>query len=362
MSTREPRRRPRPRPAARPAPPRRRSGRIPATGDGATCPPGVAADATCCGTRRSAPAATPATSSPAARVLRIADADGDACVHLVVHHARATAERLNVADTVKVQWQAYLGAGAVLLSDMGRVLMTIVGRHQRPPRRPVRRHRARAVAAGRYGDERHPLGRRRRVRELLTVAAAKHGLDAARHRRPASTCSSGASSPTTARCASTATPRPGTARRAARRARRHRDAGQRAPPARRPRRRTRRRTVRLHRVAAPAPRARRPLARRPRPSASGPTRTPTTASPGGAPMSVGRSTRSSRPGPPWSGVVAGRPHAAHRRPRRQPGRRLPALRRRTTRPSATRPPTRSPPRATSSSSPAPCCAPTRAAR
>jgi urea carboxylase-associated protein 2 len=34
-------------------------------------------------------------------------------------------ERLNVADTVKIQWNAYLGAGKLLLSDMGRVMMSI---------------------------------------------------------------------------------------------------------------------------------------------------------------------------------------------------------------------------------------------
>ena len=63
---------------------------------------------------------------PRGAVLRIADPQGDACVQLLVHNARQPGERLNVADTVKVQWQAYLGRGALLLSDMGRVLMTIV--------------------------------------------------------------------------------------------------------------------------------------------------------------------------------------------------------------------------------------------
>ena len=54
------------------------------------------------------------------------DIDGDACVQLLVHSAQRPAERLNVADTVKVQWQAYPGTGTVLLSDMGRALMTVV--------------------------------------------------------------------------------------------------------------------------------------------------------------------------------------------------------------------------------------------
>ena len=46
--------------------------------------------------------------------LRITDVDGDACANVVVFHATEPWERLNVADTVKVQWQAYLGAGSLL--------------------------------------------------------------------------------------------------------------------------------------------------------------------------------------------------------------------------------------------------------
>ena len=65
--------------------------------------------------------------------LRLRDPDGGACAHLLLYRADAPRERLNVADTVKVPWQAYLGAGHPLLSDQGRVLATIVadtsGRH-----------------------------------------------------------------------------------------------------------------------------------------------------------------------------------------------------------------------------------------
>lgn len=56
--------------------------------------------------------------------LRLTDRDGDASVQLLVFNAQQTSERLNIADTVKVQWQAYFGAGQLLLSDMGRVLMS----------------------------------------------------------------------------------------------------------------------------------------------------------------------------------------------------------------------------------------------
>jgi urea carboxylase-associated protein 2 len=74
-----------------------------------------------------------AVTLPRGARLRLTDLHGDACAGLLLHRADRPTERLNVADTVKVQWQAYLGAGQLLLSDMGRVLATIVedtsGRH-----------------------------------------------------------------------------------------------------------------------------------------------------------------------------------------------------------------------------------------
>lgn len=58
--------------------------------------------------------------------LRLIDLKGDACASLLIFNAEMPTERLNVADTVKVQWNAYLGQGKLLLSDMGRVLMSIL--------------------------------------------------------------------------------------------------------------------------------------------------------------------------------------------------------------------------------------------
>lgn len=54
------------------------------------------------------------------------DIEGLACVQLLLFNAWAPHERLNVADTAKVQWQAYLGGGSLLLTDMGRVIATVV--------------------------------------------------------------------------------------------------------------------------------------------------------------------------------------------------------------------------------------------
>jgi urea carboxylase-associated protein 2 len=107
-------------------------------------------------------------------VLRIDDLDGDACVQLLVVSAANTAERLNVADTVKVQWQAYLGEGALLLSDLGRVLMTITvdtsGRHD-----CLCSGSNRAGNDERYGDG-SVSGPAPNARDLLVLGGLKHGL------------------------------------------------------------------------------------------------------------------------------------------------------------------------------------------
>jgi uncharacterized protein len=58
--------------------------------------------------------------------VRLANPEGNACAHVLLYNADQPWERLNVADTVKVQWNAYLGTGNLLLSDQGRVLASIL--------------------------------------------------------------------------------------------------------------------------------------------------------------------------------------------------------------------------------------------
>ncbi len=107
--------------------------------------------------------------------LRVEDTEGDGCAGLLLHRADRPAERLNVADTVKVQWQAYLGLGSLLLSDMGRVLAAIVedtsGRHD-----ALCGTSTRARNEQRYGDGgldgSNPNGR-----DLFALALLKHGLE-----------------------------------------------------------------------------------------------------------------------------------------------------------------------------------------
>lgn len=60
------------------------------------------------------------------QVLRLTDTTGNACVSALFYNARDPIERYNMADTLKAQYTAFLTAGRVLFSDMGRVLISIV--------------------------------------------------------------------------------------------------------------------------------------------------------------------------------------------------------------------------------------------
>lgn len=107
--------------------------------------------------------------------IRLVDRDGDACAGVLVHRLDHPSERLNVADTVKVQWQAYLHEGQLLLSDMGRVLASIVvdtsGGHDTicGTLNPV-------ATAARYGDA-SIAGPTPSGRDLFARSLAKDGRD-----------------------------------------------------------------------------------------------------------------------------------------------------------------------------------------
>jgi urea carboxylase-associated protein 2 len=58
--------------------------------------------------------------------LRLTDLHGDACASLLLFNTERPVERLNIADTLKVQWTGYLEAGRLLLSDMGRVMASLL--------------------------------------------------------------------------------------------------------------------------------------------------------------------------------------------------------------------------------------------
>lgn len=106
--------------------------------------------------------------------VRLDDPTGAACAHVFLLRAGAPHERLNVADTVKIPWQAYLGAGHPLLSGDGRVLATVAA--------DTSAHHDTFCGtssdewnAAKFGDA-NPEGPSPSGQGLFTLAAAKHGL------------------------------------------------------------------------------------------------------------------------------------------------------------------------------------------
>lgn len=87
-------------------------------------------------------------------------------VSLAAWSARDTSERLNLPDTVKVQWTTDLCRGRVLMSDMGRVLLAITedssGAHD--------------ALTGGSGPTTQGTPTQRNTRDNMILAAAKLGL------------------------------------------------------------------------------------------------------------------------------------------------------------------------------------------
>ncbi len=86
--------------------------------------------------------------------IRLTDVTGEACAHVLLYNVLEPWERLNVADTVKIPWQAYLTTGQ---HDAFCGTTTA------------------AASQAKYGDS-APQGPSPSGRELFTLAAAKHGL------------------------------------------------------------------------------------------------------------------------------------------------------------------------------------------
>lgn len=106
--------------------------------------------------------------------LTLTDTTGDACAHLLLFVSDAPWERLNIADTVKVLWNAYPGAGHLLLSDQGRVLASLTA--ATAPADTMCGVSTLRRNTERYGDG-SPQGPSPAGRELFKLAAAKHGLE-----------------------------------------------------------------------------------------------------------------------------------------------------------------------------------------
>jgi len=110
--------------------------------------------------------------------LILRDVEGRACVSALFYNARDPIERYNMPDTLKAQFTAYLTAGRVLYSDMGRVLCSIVaddcGWHD-----TISGLGRAEEARARFGEGTYQTLRNdfhRNGRDNLLVELGKHGL------------------------------------------------------------------------------------------------------------------------------------------------------------------------------------------
>jgi urea carboxylase-associated protein 2 len=112
------------------------------------------------------------------QVLRLTDLEGGANASLMAWNARAPLDRLNLPDTLKAQYTARLTRGHVLMSDMGRVLLSItadtVGWHD-----PLGGHADAAEVLAKYGERTYQQARNdwhRNAHDNFLVEMGKHGL------------------------------------------------------------------------------------------------------------------------------------------------------------------------------------------
>ncbi|MFA5909234.1 MAG: urea amidolyase associated protein UAAP1 [Vicinamibacterales bacterium] len=112
--------------------------------------------------------------------LRITDMEGGANVGALLYNSENPTERYNMPDTLKAQHIAKLTSGAVLYSDMGRILCSVtsdtVGWHDPLGGCSNARLVLDKYGAGTYQDCRNDW--HRNAYDSFIVELAKHGLDA----------------------------------------------------------------------------------------------------------------------------------------------------------------------------------------
>ena len=120
---------------------------------------------------------------PRGAVVRLTDLEGDACANVLVYNAAQPMERLNVADTVKVQWQAYLGAGLAAPLRHG-------------PRAAHRRRRHQRRATTRSAARRTGSATRRSTATAPSTARTRTPATGSRSRWPSTGSAAATSCPT----------------------------------------------------------------------------------------------------------------------------------------------------------------------
>ena len=110
------------------------------------------------------------TSLKAGDTIRVAQDAGASAVSLIAWSAKDTSERLNLPDTVKVQWTTAIAKGRVLFTDMGRVLFSVTEAASTAHDGLVGGSTAASNAAKYEGDFRN-------TRDNFILVATKLGLD-----------------------------------------------------------------------------------------------------------------------------------------------------------------------------------------
>lgn len=112
--------------------------------------------------------------------LRLTDLEGGANVGFMACNADAPLDRLNIPDTLKAQYTAKLTRGHVLMSDMGRALLSITadtcGWHD-----PLGGHGNEALVRAKYGENNYQKARNdwyRNAHDNFLIEFGKHGLGA----------------------------------------------------------------------------------------------------------------------------------------------------------------------------------------
>ena len=114
------------------------------------------------------------------QMLRITDPTGRAAVAALLFNADDPLERYNMPDTLKAQYTAFLTAGRVLYSDMGRILCSItddtLGWHD-----PIGGRSSAKLVEGKYGTATYQKRRNdfhRNAHDSFLIELEKWGLDA----------------------------------------------------------------------------------------------------------------------------------------------------------------------------------------
>jgi hypothetical protein len=103
--------------------------------------------------------------------LRVINEQATPGISALFWNAQDTSERFNPGDTIKVQWTARISRGHLLLSDMGRAMLSVT-EDTSGYNDLIANATTRKAFARKYGED----GYRRNTHDNFVLAAGKHGM------------------------------------------------------------------------------------------------------------------------------------------------------------------------------------------